>query len=118
MPTHWEAALLPLHCEKLSNVTWLRVGSEEALIAADPAANSVCSAADPSLACRGSERSSACRGEVPGTGRKAVKMEVGVHECDCYHSARAGGVWATGRGQGGHGSGYVPAGCTEDADNG
>lgn len=28
------------------------------------------------------------------------------------------GIWGTGRGQGGHGSDYVPAGCMEDADNG
>lgn len=102
-------------------MTCLRLGRrEEALIAAGPAANSVCSAADPNLAWRGPERSPACRREVTGTGSKAVKMEVGGHDCDCYHSARAGGDLGHGEGTGRARSrrGYVPAGCTEDADNG
>lgn len=43
-------------------------------------------------------------------------MEVVVHDCDCDHSARAGGDLGPGRGQGEHSSGYVPAGCMQDAD--
>lgn len=72
----------------------MRLGrQEEALIAADPAANSVCLAAGLNLAGRCPERSPACREEVTGAGAggKVVKMELDGRGCDCYHSARAGG---------------------------
>lgn len=69
-------------------MTWLGLGrQEEALIAADPAANSVCSAADLNLAWRGPERSPACRGEVTGTGRKAVKMEL-LRDVESTHTMK------------------------------
>lgn len=83
-----------LHGGKLRDGTWLWLGrQEEALIAADPTANSVCLAAGLNLAWRCPERSPACRGEVTGAGAggRAVKTELDGRGCDCYCSARAGG---------------------------